>query len=318
MDALDFAIFRFMSPGGEARFWGSRRLIDPRITPREIAERVGVSVNGVRARLAALSTAGFLRGSEVWPNPSLFGVRLSTVEIPVTDASEAAVLLDDLALVDGVTFARDLLDEKDRKLRVSFVTDGTATSGRRMALLRRLAPRGLLREPVGYWVPPCEAELSPLDWRVLLALRKAPDDSLSRIAETVGVTLKTGARRFHRLLDQRACWWTHSERSEEFPLALVAAHVGTAAEREEVAGELPRLTESWMPVGADGMGVEPGARALPVVGLVPVGTPVQLERLVRRIAGLPGVNRVERTFALGSRGYPGWFDRRLEERTRPR
>ena len=163
MDALDFAILRRLSPDGEARFWGTRRLIDPRVSAREVGDAVGISETGARARLRSLAERGYLRGLQVWPNPSLFGASLASVEIPVTDTRQVAKLFAELSLVEGVTFARDLLDETDRKVRVFFVSDNPTAAARRVGLLRRLSPSGSIRGPDPYWIPPCTKELTGLD-----------------------------------------------------------------------------------------------------------------------------------------------------------
>ena len=51
VDPIDYAIYRYLSPDGLIRFWGSRRLVDPRVSTREIAEKVKLSEAGVRARI---------------------------------------------------------------------------------------------------------------------------------------------------------------------------------------------------------------------------------------------------------------------------
>lgn len=317
MDSLDFAIYRFLSPGGEARFWSGRRVIDPRIPAREIAERVGISENGVRARLRGLAERGFLRGRAVTPNPSLFGARVLVVELPVREAREVEQVLRDLALVDGVVFARDVLDEDERKIRVHFVSDSESTTARRAALLRRLSPSGEIRTPQPYWIPPCDRELSPLDWRVLQAVWHQPDAAVADLAATVGISLKTAARRYHQLIDSKACWWTPGPDAEEFPLALVWVYVRGPEDRDSVAGRILKEAPTWMPVAGDGLGIEPGKTPPSVVGLMPADAPAVLERLLRKFAELPGVTSVRRTFALGSMSYPAWFGDRIAEHARP-
>ena len=314
MDPLDFAIYRFLSPDGEARFWAGRRLIDPTIPVRAIADQVGISENGVRARLRGLSELGFLRGRAVTPNPSLFGVRVFVQVVPVGSAGEAERVFRDLALVDGVVFARDTLDEGQREVRAHFVSETESTTTRRAALIGRLSPTSRLRPPQLYWIPPCERELSPLDWRLLQAFRAAPDATVAAIAKTVRVSLKTTARRYHQMIDARACWWTHGADAEEFPLALVRIELRDAESRHEVVGKVPKEAPVWMPVASDGLGLEPGNVTTTIAGLVPADAPTVLERLVTKLAGLPGVVSVRRTFALGSRSYPEWFTERIAER----
>jgi DNA-binding Lrp family transcriptional regulator len=313
VDLLDFAIYRFLSPAGEARFWGGRRLIDPTMSANEIATHVGISENGVRARLRGLARQGFLRGTTVIPNPSLFGARLYVAEIPVRDVSEVDRVLRDLALIDGVIFARDTLDEGDRHIRAHFVADNDATTVRRATLLRRLAPTNQIRGPQLYWIPPCERELSPLDRRMLKDVWSHPNAKLLEIAHALKISPKTAAQRYHQLIEARACWWTHSPDSEEFPLALLFIEVRDPSYREAVSEAIRAWDVAWMPVAGDGLGFEPGLPLTWVAGLVPADAPVVLERLVRKCAGVPGVVKVRRTFPLGSASYPQWFADRVGE-----
>jgi len=317
MDPLDFAIYRYQSPGGEARFWAGRRVIDPTIPAREIAERVGVSENGVRARLRSLTERGFLGPRSVIPNPSLFDARVFVAELPVKEAGEVEQVLHDLTLVEGVIFARDVMDEDERKIRVHFVSDTDSMTTRRAALLRRLSPTGQLRPPQLYWIPPCEHELSPLDWRVLEAVWREPDASIAEIGSTVGISLKTAARRFHQLVDSKACWWTPGPDLEEFPLALVSVFFNSPEDRDAAAGKVVKETLTWMPVSSDGLGLEPGTSSTLIAGLVPADAPTVLERMLRKLVGLPGVSKIRRTFALGSMSYPTWFADRIADRVRP-
>lgn len=313
MDPLDFAIYRYLSPGGEARFWAGRRLIDPMIPAREIAERVGVSENGVRARMRGLADRGYLRGTAVTPNPSLFGVEMFVQEVPIDTAAEADRVLRDLSLVDGVVFARDTLDEGQRGVRVHFVSESAAATARRTALIARLSASGGLAFPEPYWIPPCTRELSSLDWRLLAALYRAPDAKVAEVARTVGISLKTTARRWHELVASRACWWTHAADAEEFPLALIQLDLQEEAGRTSLLGTLHDVAPAWMPVASDGLGTQPGSAPPTIAGLVPADAPAALERLVQKLAGLPGVLSVRRTFALGSRSYPTWFSDRIAE-----
>jgi len=314
MDLLDFAIYRALSPDGEARFWAGRRTIDPTIPARAIAERVGISENGVRARLRGLAEQGFLRGKQLTPNPSLFGVRVFVMELPVKEAGEVEKIYRDLALVDGVVFARDTLDEGDREVRVHFVSESDATTTRRAALLRRLSPSGRVVVPQPYWIPACDRALTPLDWKVLQAVFQRPDASVSEIAHHVRISLKTAARRLHQLTESRACWWTHGPDLEEFPLALVRVEVRDPAQREFVAGKILEGAPAWMPVASDGLGLEPERLTTVIAGLVPADAPTMLERLVQKFVAIPGVANVRRTFALGSRTYPAWFTDRIAGR----
>jgi DNA-binding Lrp family transcriptional regulator len=318
MDALDFAIYRFLSRGGEARFWAGRRVIDPTITPREIAERVGISESGVRARLLHLADRGFLKDKAVIPNPSLFGRRIYVADLLVKQSGEVDRILRDLTLVEGVVFTRDVMDEDERKIQVHFVSESDSTASRQAALLGRLSSVSRPLLPQTYYTPPCDRELSPLDWRVLQAVWRHPEATFGEIAEAVGISLKTAARSYHQMVDSRACWWTHGPNSEEFPLALVRADLRNPKYQDSIAGWIVKEAPAWMPVASDGFGLEPGLAATVVVGLVPADAPTILERFLRKFASVEGVVSIRRTFPLGSATYPAWFADRIADRVHAR
>lgn len=318
MDSLDFAIYRFLAPAGEARFWAGRRIIDPTITPREISERVGISESGVRTRLGHLAERGFLRDKAVIPNPSLFGMQVFVTDLLVHQSGEVDRLLHDLSLVEGVVFTRDLMDEEERKIQVHFVSESESTAARHAALMGRLSPTGEPALASPYYIPPCGRELSPLGWRALAGVWQRPDTTIAELSKTVGVTLKTAARSYHQLLESRACWWTHGPSSEEFPLALVSVDLRTPGDREAVAGWVVQEIRNWIPVADDGLGFEPAESTTVLAGLVPADAPTVLERFLRKLAGVDGVAKIRRTFPLGSATYTSWFGERIDERLRGR
>jgi DNA-binding Lrp family transcriptional regulator len=311
VDAVDFAIYRYLSPDGAARFWGCRRVFDPRVGARDVAERVGVSETGVRARLKSLRERGYLRGSEVWPNPSLFGVSLFVAEVPISEVGESKRLLADLALLDGVTFVRDVLDEQNRKLQVYFVGDTPTSVARRAQLLRRLAGAKEIRGPGPYFVPEAARELSPLDWRIVQAVRTAPDDNLQKLGRAVGISLKTMGRRYQALLDSRAIWWSHGPDATEMPLAMLTARVDEGVDADRVAGRVAAESSVWMPLASDGRGIAPGTNPADFAGLLLAESPAAVESAAQRLLDRPGVATVRRTFALGFAIYRGWFDEQI-------
>lgn len=311
MDPLDFAVYRFLSPGGVARFWAGRRIIDPRVTPREIAERVGITESGVRTRLQHLTERGFLRDQAVVPNPVLFGKRVFVTDLLVMQSGEVDRILRDLSLVDGVVFTRDVMDEDERKIQVFFVSESDATASRLTALLGRLSSKGPAAGSRAYYIPTCSRGLSPLEWRALECVYRRPDATFAGIAGSLGVSQKTTARIYHHLIDARACWWTHGPASEEFPLALVQVNLRDPQDLDRVVGWILQEGHPWMPVARDGFGLAPERAERALAGLVPADLPTLLERFLRRLAAVEGVGGIRRTFSLGSAIYPGWFSERL-------
>jgi len=286
-------------------------VIDPQVTPREIGERVGVSESTVRSRLRHLSEQGFLRDRMVIPNPSLFGKRVFVTDLLVRQPGEVDRILRDLALVEGILFTRDVMDEVQRKIEVHFASDNDVTAARLGALLGRLATEGALTAPRPYYIPPADRELSPLDWRVLEAVWRRPDASFAQISEAVGISLKTAGRIYHHLVDSHCCWWTHGPDSEEFPLALVCIDLRIPQDADSALHWIGKGGHAWIPVASNGFGLEPDDAATVLAGLVPADLPAVLERFLRKLAGVDGVVKIRRTFALGSAIYTAWLADRI-------
>lgn len=318
MDPLDFAIYRYLSPGGEARFWAGRRIVDPRVTSREIAERVGISESGTRARLRRLAQHGYLRDRRVTPNPSLFGERIFVAELRVGQPGEAHRILRDLGLVEGAVFARDLMDETERRIQVYLAASAEPAAQRRARLVARLASLKEVPTLRPYYIPPHTSPPSPTDWKVLRAVWQRPDSSITELARAVGVGQRTATRSYRSLLERNVCWWTHGPDAEEFPLAFVRLELSRPSYLDGVAGWLADSGEPWMPVARDGYGFEPQDVSSTLAGLVPADAPTGLERFLRSVAEVDGVDRVYRTFPLGSAAFPAWASERLTPRDRTR
>ena len=314
MDHLDFAVYRFLSPEGIAKFWAGRRVIDPRITPHEVAGRVGISESAVRSRLARLTRQGFLRDRAVVPNPALFGKRVFVADLRIKQPGEVDRILHDLTLVDGVVFTRDVMHEEERKIEVYFVSESDGAASRLAALLGRLTAGTVPVEPHPYYTPPCDRDLTTLDWRVLESVHRLPDATFAGISGSVGISQKTAARIYHQLIDSRACWWTHGADSEEFPMALVLIDVRRADDLDLVAGWIRKEGHLWMPVARDGFGLAPERATTVLAGLAPADRPTVLERFLRNLAAVEGVARIRRTYSLGSALYSGWFLDRVTQR----
>ncbi len=304
---------RWLAPDGMARFWGSRRVIDPRVSAREIAQHVGLSETSVRMRLHRLEQRGLLTGREVWPNPSLFGVREVRAEVVVRGTRDTARLLEELALVDGVVYARDLLDPQARLLSIYYVSDNPTDTARRTALIRRLAPSGSLTGPVPVPTPPGPRTLAPLDWALLAEMCRHPEHGVGRLAAGLGASLKTVARRYHGLLDSKACWYTPGPETLDGPWSYVRVTCDSAAARPEVEQEFGRLFPSWIPLSPDSMARHPSSGAEQFSGLLLMESLGELERDLRRVEAMRGVASVYQAFSLGTRTYPHWFYQRIVE-----
>ena len=288
--------------------------MDPLVSVQTIADRVGLSEAGTRARLRSLENRGLLRNTEVQLNPALFGATVIKTNVSIHDPRDSEALFRDLSVLDGVLFARDIMDESERKVGVFLACDSTAATARRMALLQRLAPMGKLGDSTPYWLPPCGYRLTPLDWRLLSGFRHHPDATLARVATEARVSLKTAGRRCKSLLESHAIWWSHGADTEEWGLALVKVVLRRGLEAAEVRPEIAGHFDYWLPVAPGGLGSHPDEEQATVAGLVPSERPAALEHALRATLSINGVAAIHRTFGLGSRSYSHWADEQLASR----
>ncbi len=310
MDSIDFDIFRFLFPGGVFRWHG----IDPRISMAQVAEQAGIGSNAVRQRIARWRQVGFLRGYDVRPNPYLFGANLLATEIPVPDPLGTDRVLEDLGLIDGVTDAWEAFHEDQRVVIVRYITEAPAAAARREKLLARLTPTGTLARRIALWVNPCTHELSSLDWRIVRAFAQSPQSSFHVIAREVGITPKTLTRRYSELLDSNALWWVPVFDFTQFPAAVLVIAPNDPGARESVIRELRIRFPHWAPIDS-------GSESLYGNGIagffhVNCACVTAVDRLVREILGISGVDRVARYFPGRNVTYRAWFDQRIEERLR--
>ena len=312
--ADDVLILLALLPGGEARFWSSRAVIDPRVTPTEIARRTGLSRSTVQSRLGSWREQGFLTGSEVWPNPKLFGANLATIDTTLGPGVAVDGILDSLSKVEGVLSARDYLDEDGRRLRIFLVDDGPSGLERHTRLIQHISGsvNRLRAEP--YWIPEPSCMLTPLDWRIVACYRAYPDDTLIQNSSRLGIGPRTLARRRDRLLDSHALWWLLSTDNSKQPIADFHVSLRDPSRRAEVKSFLDGEMGGWVPCSADGFGVPPPGSSSLIVGLTFVDSPAMLDSLARRLAGLPAVSSVRWRIPCGFRSFSEWFDRRIGAR----
>jgi DNA-binding Lrp family transcriptional regulator len=301
-------------PRQEIRFWASRSVIDPRVSVSEVARRIGRSRTAVQARLRSWDRTGFLLGSEVWPNPGLFGVGLATTDLPVRSPAHAEQLFEDLSLVDGILSAREFLNEDGRTVRAYLVDDGSTSLERRRRLLRRVANLALEPEIEPYWIPETFDYLSSLDWRILSFYRAYPGASLTDVAGGLGISLKTLSTRRDRLLDGHAMWWLLNTRSSRFPTATFFVRTGDPAVLSSVKRTIEARLPGWIPCADDGFGVAPGPGLCELAGVSPVDSPASVDDVARLLGRVPGVASVRWRVPRDFRSYHEWYDQQLRQR----
>lgn len=171
------------------------------LKPRAIAERLHVSVDAVKDRLRGLERDGVIRGYEIYPNFRHFGLQLASYRFRLTDEAKRVRATQDAENADGVFLITGFLGSD---VCIDICHRSPQELQRRMSLLSRLMGDATPTAFYEYALPPVPRELSPLDWRILQAMRGDPRRSLDELADDIGVSGRTVKRRYERMAQEGA------------------------------------------------------------------------------------------------------------------
>jgi DNA-binding Lrp family transcriptional regulator len=192
-DDLDVRLMRELLSPGSFRW-------DVRESYSSMAKRLGVDEETIRKRLKRAELGGILGGFYLVPNPHLFGMESTVVELDVDDEERKPLVTSQLKLVEGVVF---ILDFHGKRFRVVFYREGNQTASRRLDLIRSICGAKV----DVHWderFPVCGIRMKTTDWLVFKALRKQARRSLNEVADEIGVSTRTVKRRFELMRSQNA------------------------------------------------------------------------------------------------------------------
>jgi len=303
-DPLDIDILREMYRTRRVTVAG----VDPRLNVSHIARRLRTSRTRIARRLNLWSEAGFIRRYDVWPNPALFHLVGWSVNLRFSNRLEKPEVFQRLGMVDGVVSAVEFLGDWTA---VQFLTPDEEAGQRRKEMLRHL--KGVEEVESLYPWRPLEprAALSPLDLRILHALRQRPRGTLTEIARAVGISTRTMTTRYERLVESWSVWFVPVFDFTQLPLPIVSVNVdlepGASGRRvsEAVLKQYPWTLEFGY--GEFGPPETESFKTL-FVTVPSVGAIEDLERLVWSV---PGTKNVEALVMLRTHSFPAWFDELL-------
>jgi DNA-binding Lrp family transcriptional regulator len=312
MDKTDLRIWRSMYPGG----YFDPFAFDPRVKASAIAAHLGLSKGAVSSRIRHWRDEGFLTGFEIWPNLRLLGAGAMEVILMLEDVRLKATLFENVGLIDGVFMVWEgsgvETDVPSTHVVIWVVDEAKGTVGRRIELLRRLAPEGkILTRPINF--PTAGGEPSSLDWRMIRALRREPESTLLSIARELRITPKTMTKRFDRLLDTRQIFYFPIMNLTKLPIVELEVRLVNLQSRGQVAAGMKKVSPDYFPMDT---GYEPAAHPQSIFGMFPVETPGQVEGLATSILSIPNVAKVETSYPYRWRTFGEWIDRTLETRLR--
>jgi DNA-binding Lrp family transcriptional regulator len=304
-DALDLDIFREMYRDGSANLMG----IDPRLNATRIAHKLKIGRARVAARLKSWSESGFLSRYDVWLNPVLFGYQGAWVNIQVDHPRSKSSLYPRLGLVDGAVTALEFLGDW---VMLGLLTPDSGGLDRSIGLIRGLAGVKDVEPPVAWRIPQPERQLTPLDIRIVRALRERPTATLSATAERVGISTRTMTRRYSELIESWAVWFAPvlDFRMLSSPVVSVMVGVRPEGRGERVARRVRTRYPLTLDFGSGDVGPEIGAENQLFLVIPP--SAAHLEEVAHYIGSLSGVVAVETSVMVRIHSFPAWFDRHLD------
>ena len=178
------------------RPYGSRPQDPGHFRPSYIAQHLGVEPETVKARLARMEEAGFIRFYQVYPNFRHLGLEDSAYLFRVPDDDRKAEAIRRVEPVDGLVEIHNFLGPE---MCVDLSYRSPHDLSRKLRLLSDFTGDAAPDRFYDRRMPEVTRTLTPLDWRILKSLRHRARRPLAEVADEVGVSLKTVRRRYDRM-----------------------------------------------------------------------------------------------------------------------
>lgn len=178
------------------RPYGHRPQDVDHLKPSYIAKRLGIDPETVKARLARMEEAGFIRFFQVYPNFRHLGIEASAYLFQVPDDDRKADAIRRAEPIDGLVEIHNFLGAE---LCVDLAYPTPRDLSRKLSLLSDFTGDAAPSCFYERHMPLVQRALTPLDWRIMKALRYRARRPLSEVADEVGVSVKTVRRRFNRM-----------------------------------------------------------------------------------------------------------------------
>lgn len=296
---------RLLRQIGTTPFAHGARTLDG-LKPARLAEAVGTTRQTVETRLARLEAAGILQGYVLWPSFRHLGLRWDIYHWKVADASRKAHAFASIPLEDAIVGVYSFLGPD---LCVDVRWRDEAEQERALAKVNELVGSAFALTLYARSAPPVASPLSPLDWRILAALRADARRPLQDVADEVGASLRTVKRRLARMSRDRAFDVTGRIALERSPRPIPLAFLfhfapdggkATATRLLELFDD--RCIAAWVPPS-------------PQLGNWDMSlyaeTPGEIEALRAKAEAVEGVARVEVLLYTGARVDETWVDREI-------
>lgn len=299
MDAIDVGILRAM---GIRPYERTPKPLDA-LQPARIARVTGSSVNTVKDRIARMTELGVIAGYQAVPNLRHLGLHGEAYHLRFASDAAKDEAMPRILAVNGLLELHDFLGQG---ACADFVFKDEAELQRTLATLSTGSQVGPPRHFYSREMPELKRDLTPLDWRIVQALRADPRATPADLAPVGGVSARTVKRHLTRMAKEGSIFLVPAIDPSKadglflFEL-LVYLREGTgprpmAALRKEFNAE---HVYAYVPASAD-----LGNFDL----LLFARTSAEVEALRRRAQQIDGVVRAEAWLFRAFLGFPAWLD----------
>lgn len=305
VDLLDLKIIRTMG----IRPYGQRPQNPDVLRPSFLAKRLHVEPETVKAHLARMEAAGFIRFYQAYPNFRHLGIASTAYLFRVPDDDQKAASLERLQPIDGLVEIHNFLGA-EMCVEVTYRAEHDLTKK-----LRLLAEFTGDSEPTRFYdrdLPPVPQPLTRLDWRIVKALRYRGRRPLAEVADEVGVSPRTARRRYDRLMKEGSMFIAPTVDPSKAPgTILFELLFYTTAEADE--STVQRVLQTY-----DDRYLYHYVPASPTLGnfdvLLATDSTGDIEALRQRGRLIPGIEKVSALVFRGWSEYTDWIDAAIEER----
>ena len=173
----------------------------PGIRPsdRKMAKVLNIPPATLRYRIRRMYSSGVLKGSLIFPNPNLLGLKYGAYTMDISDLARKPEVVRKLKLVDGAYMIHDFIGSL---IWVTFVYEGDLELPKKLDLMKEIAGVQGIFSSIPY--PPCTASLTRVDAELLLYLSKFGLSTAGELAKKSDVSVRTVERRLAKLVGEGA------------------------------------------------------------------------------------------------------------------
>jgi len=307
VDFLDLKIVRTMG----FRPYGPRQQNLSHMKPSFVAAQLGVEPETVKSRLARMEESGFIRFYQVYPNFRHLGLEGSAYLFQVPDDDRKAEAIERIEPIEGLIEVHNFLGP-DMCFDLSYRTPDDLS--RKLRLLSDFTGD---RAPLRFYdrqMPAATSPLTSLDWRILRALRYRGRQGPAKVAENVGVSVRTVRRRFDRMAAEGSFFIVPAVDAGRAP-GLLLYELLFFTNPDADAATLQRILKV-----CEDRYIYHYVPASQAIGnfdvFLAAESANEIEELRQRTRRIPGVAKVSALVFRGWKEYTDWIDTAIDEKIR--